>query len=95
MYVATNFAMRARHSHPKQLKKIFDRYVFVQKFSGSGWDDDAKHATNTEEYVDDFVKVRRHVNEHGGLLTVPDIWRRLFALLYYRMSLLGRTGCSL
>ncbi|KAJ7429654.1 hypothetical protein FB451DRAFT_1327687 [Mycena latifolia] len=38
------------------LKKVFDLYLFVQKFSGTGWDDDAKHATNTEGYVADFVK---------------------------------------
>ncbi|KAJ7483107.1 hypothetical protein B0H11DRAFT_2279890 [Mycena galericulata] len=38
------------------LKKIYDLYVFVQKFSGSGWDDEAKHATNTEDYIQDFVK---------------------------------------
>ncbi|KAJ7501624.1 hypothetical protein B0H11DRAFT_1992452 [Mycena galericulata] len=41
---------------PRKLKKIYDLYVFVQKFSGSGWDDEAKHATNTEDYIQDFVK---------------------------------------
>ncbi|KAJ7642902.1 hypothetical protein B0H17DRAFT_1216272 [Mycena rosella] len=38
------------------LKKIFDEYLFVQKYSGTGWDDTAKHATNTAEYVEDFAK---------------------------------------
>ncbi|KAJ7686099.1 hypothetical protein B0H17DRAFT_1137132 [Mycena rosella] len=38
------------------LKKIFDLYLFVQKFSGEGWDDGAKQATNTDEGVANSVK---------------------------------------
>ncbi|KAJ7669155.1 hypothetical protein B0H17DRAFT_1142203 [Mycena rosella] len=46
----------AVHTDIQQLKKIFDEYLFVQKYSGTGWDDVAKHATNTAEYVEDFAK---------------------------------------
>ncbi|KAJ7731926.1 hypothetical protein DFH07DRAFT_968592 [Mycena maculata] len=36
------------------MKDIFDKYLFVEKFSGTGWDAEDKHATNTEEYIKDF-----------------------------------------
>ncbi|KAJ6459860.1 hypothetical protein C8R45DRAFT_1081267 [Mycena sanguinolenta] len=39
------------------MKETFELYMFVAKFSGSGWDNDEKHATNTPEYVADFLKV--------------------------------------
>ncbi|KAJ7083724.1 hypothetical protein B0H15DRAFT_802758 [Mycena belliarum] len=38
------------------LKKIFDLYLYVQKTSGEGWDDEKKLATNTEEGITNFVK---------------------------------------
>ncbi|KAJ7714244.1 hypothetical protein DFH07DRAFT_785813 [Mycena maculata] len=38
-----------------QLKSTFETYVFVAKFSGTGWDDTEKHATSTQEYIDGFV----------------------------------------
>ncbi|KAJ7080904.1 hypothetical protein B0H15DRAFT_803831 [Mycena belliarum] len=38
------------------LKKIFDLYLYVQKTSGEGWDDEKKQATNTEEGITNFVK---------------------------------------
>ncbi|KAJ7745176.1 hypothetical protein B0H14DRAFT_3167463 [Mycena olivaceomarginata] len=31
----------------EDLKKTFELYLFVEKFSGSGWDEDEKHASNT------------------------------------------------
>ncbi|KAJ6613724.1 hypothetical protein B0H10DRAFT_2436313 [Mycena sp. CBHHK59/15] len=37
------------------LKEIFELYLFVEKFSSTGWDDEANHATNTEEYIKDFI----------------------------------------
>ncbi|KAJ7264133.1 hypothetical protein C8J57DRAFT_1230615 [Mycena rebaudengoi] len=33
------------------LKDNFELYLYVAKFSGSGWDDKDKHATNTDEYI--------------------------------------------
>ncbi|KAJ7824201.1 hypothetical protein B0H14DRAFT_3729015 [Mycena olivaceomarginata] len=41
----------------EDLKKTFELYLFVEKFSGSGWDEDEKHASNTPEYIEDFIKV--------------------------------------
>ncbi|KAJ7705890.1 hypothetical protein B0H14DRAFT_3526201 [Mycena olivaceomarginata] len=35
----------------EDLKKTFELYIFVEKFSGSGWDEDEKHASNTPEYT--------------------------------------------
>ncbi|KAF7372233.1 hypothetical protein MVEN_00082800 [Mycena venus] len=43
-------------SKMNNLKEIFEIYLFVEKFSGTGWDDDEKHAVNTKEYIEDFVK---------------------------------------
>ncbi|KAJ7304612.1 hypothetical protein DFH08DRAFT_976600 [Mycena albidolilacea] len=37
--------------------KTFELYLFVEKFSSSGWDEDEKHASNTPEYIKDFIKV--------------------------------------
>ncbi|KAJ7816204.1 hypothetical protein B0H14DRAFT_2602808 [Mycena olivaceomarginata] len=45
-------------------------YVFVAKFSGTGWDNDEKHATNTAEYIADFLKV-------CGPSTFPGTWYTL------------------
>ncbi|KAJ7809884.1 hypothetical protein B0H14DRAFT_2607694 [Mycena olivaceomarginata] len=41
----------------EDLKKTFELYLFVEKFSGSRWDEDEKHASNTPEYIEDFLKV--------------------------------------
>ncbi|KAJ7678576.1 hypothetical protein B0H14DRAFT_3064089 [Mycena olivaceomarginata] len=61
------------------LKEIFDRYVFVQKFSGSGWDPEEKHASNTEAYVTDFVKT--YGNEYARCFNSPcPYWTELDAL---------------
>ncbi|KAJ7232268.1 hypothetical protein C8J57DRAFT_1383955 [Mycena rebaudengoi] len=38
------------------LKEAFELYVFVEKYSGSGWDPDEKHACATDEYIESFVK---------------------------------------
>ncbi|KAJ6545372.1 hypothetical protein B0H19DRAFT_1075700 [Mycena capillaripes] len=51
------------------LKKVFDFYIFVQKFSGSDWDDKKKHTTNTDEYIADFVK--SYGNEYSHCFTTP------------------------
>ncbi|KAJ7703923.1 hypothetical protein B0H17DRAFT_1193855 [Mycena rosella] len=40
------------------LKKVFVLYVFVRKYSGTGWDDEEKHATNTKEYIEELTKTR-------------------------------------
>ncbi|KAJ7797025.1 hypothetical protein B0H14DRAFT_3494216 [Mycena olivaceomarginata] len=40
----------------EDLKKTFELYLFVEKFSSSGWDEDEKHASNTPEYIEDFIK---------------------------------------
>ncbi|KAJ7235953.1 hypothetical protein C8J57DRAFT_1530372 [Mycena rebaudengoi] len=37
------------------LKDNFELYLYVAKFSGSGWDDKDKHATNTDEYITSFL----------------------------------------
>ncbi|KAF8156497.1 hypothetical protein K438DRAFT_350478 [Mycena galopus ATCC 62051] len=37
------------------VKDIFTLYLFVEKFSGMGWDDEEKHAINTPEYVQAFL----------------------------------------
>ncbi|KAJ7076132.1 hypothetical protein C8R43DRAFT_1115793 [Mycena crocata] len=37
------------------LKTTFEEYLFIEKYSGSGWDDDKKHVTNTDEYIQDFL----------------------------------------
>ncbi|KAF7348749.1 Myb-DNA-bind-3 domain-containing protein [Mycena venus] len=37
------------------LKGVFEDYLFVKKFSGTGWDDENKCATNTEDYIEEFV----------------------------------------
>ncbi|KAJ7826171.1 hypothetical protein B0H14DRAFT_1248191 [Mycena olivaceomarginata] len=37
------------------LKGAFEDYLFVKKFSGTGWDDEKKCATNTEDYIEEFV----------------------------------------
>ncbi|KAJ7887048.1 hypothetical protein B0H14DRAFT_3127709 [Mycena olivaceomarginata] len=38
-----------------KLKEIFELYLFVEKFSGTGWDDEEKHAVNTAQYIEDFL----------------------------------------
>ncbi|KAK6971275.1 hypothetical protein R3P38DRAFT_2448596, partial [Favolaschia claudopus] len=40
------------------LKTKYELYMFVKGFSGRGWDDELKYATNTDEYVEDFIRVR-------------------------------------
>ncbi|KAJ7334965.1 hypothetical protein DFH08DRAFT_965698 [Mycena albidolilacea] len=37
------------------LKNILTLYLFVEKFSGTGWDEEEKHAVNTSEYIKDFL----------------------------------------
>ncbi|KAJ7352545.1 hypothetical protein DFH08DRAFT_991437 [Mycena albidolilacea] len=37
------------------LKNILTLYLFVKKFSGTGWDEEEKHAVNTPEYIKDFL----------------------------------------
>ncbi|KAJ7192884.1 hypothetical protein GGX14DRAFT_405940 [Mycena pura] len=41
----------------RQLKGVYEDYQYVLGFSGTGWDDHGKHATNTEEYVEDFIRM--------------------------------------
>ncbi|KAJ6450854.1 hypothetical protein C8R47DRAFT_1230045 [Mycena vitilis] len=38
------------------LQETFALYLFVEKFSGSGWDEAGKHAVNTEQYVEEFAQ---------------------------------------
>ncbi|KAK7027171.1 hypothetical protein R3P38DRAFT_2527177, partial [Favolaschia claudopus] len=40
------------------LKARYELYVFVKTFSGSGWDDHLKYATHTDEFVEEFCRVR-------------------------------------
>ncbi|KAJ7241860.1 hypothetical protein C8J57DRAFT_1477674 [Mycena rebaudengoi] len=37
------------------LKATFEDYLFVKKLSGTGWDDEEKHATGTTDYIDGFA----------------------------------------
>ncbi|KAJ6606941.1 hypothetical protein B0H10DRAFT_1956738 [Mycena sp. CBHHK59/15] len=43
----------------------FELYLFMEKFSGTGWDDEVEHATNTEDYVKDFLAVWLEIWAHG------------------------------
>ncbi|KAJ7678829.1 hypothetical protein B0H14DRAFT_2655706 [Mycena olivaceomarginata] len=38
-----------------KLKSILTLYLFVEKFSGTGWDEEEKHAVNTTEYIKEFL----------------------------------------
>lgn len=70
-----------------QLKKIFVLYIFVRKFTGSGWDDVEHHVTATKDYIEDFLKVCR--NTHSLLSScLLDSRKRLRSLFYYGLSLL-------
>ncbi|KAK7037088.1 Myb-DNA-bind-3 domain-containing protein, partial [Favolaschia claudopus] len=40
------------------LKARYELYVFVKTFSSSGWDDHLKYATHTDEFVEEFCRVR-------------------------------------
>ncbi|KAJ7484945.1 hypothetical protein B0H11DRAFT_1980233 [Mycena galericulata] len=61
------------------LKKIFTLYVFVCKYSGSGWDDEQKHATNTSDYIEEFTKTNG--KDYGRCFTTPcPYWTELDAL---------------
>ncbi|KAK7059468.1 hypothetical protein R3P38DRAFT_2372445, partial [Favolaschia claudopus] len=40
------------------LKARYELYVFVKTFSGTGWDDDLKYPTNTDEFVEEFCRLR-------------------------------------
>ncbi|KAJ7859010.1 hypothetical protein B0H14DRAFT_3446859, partial [Mycena olivaceomarginata] len=42
-------------SKMNDLKEIFELYLFVEKFSGTGWDDEEKHAVNMAQYIEDFL----------------------------------------
>ncbi|KAJ7602756.1 hypothetical protein B0H17DRAFT_1154910 [Mycena rosella] len=62
-----------------QLKKIFVLYVFVRKYSGTGWDNEEKHATNTKEYIEEFTKT--HGKDYTRCFTTPcPYWTPLDAL---------------
>lgn len=50
-----------------QLKEAFELYLFVEKFSGTGWDDENKHAVNTDEYITDFLAVRFHSDTNSTI----------------------------
>ena len=39
------------------MKGTYEDYLFVGKFSGTGWDEEAKHFTNPSILVDEFVAV--------------------------------------
>ncbi|KAJ7158177.1 hypothetical protein C8R46DRAFT_1039775 [Mycena filopes] len=61
------------------LKKIFVHYVFVRKFSGTGWNDKDHHATNTEEYIEGFLTT--HGKEYARCFTTPcPYWTQLDSL---------------
>ncbi|KAJ7723122.1 hypothetical protein B0H14DRAFT_2641998 [Mycena olivaceomarginata] len=61
----TSHSVRAQAAFASQkLKDTSEHYAFVAKFSGSGWDDDEKHATNTDEI---------HCRLHKGLHWKQDI----------------------
>ncbi|KAJ7193234.1 hypothetical protein GGX14DRAFT_405672 [Mycena pura] len=51
----------------KHLKGVYEDYQYVLGHTGTGWNDEAKHATNTAEYVEDFIRT------HG------DQYKRCFA----------------
>jgi hypothetical protein len=51
--------MRVELKRLLQLKATFEDYLFVKKLSGTGWDDEEKHATGTTDYIDGFAAVRR------------------------------------
>ncbi|KAJ7197849.1 hypothetical protein C8J57DRAFT_1737558 [Mycena rebaudengoi] len=61
------------------LKKIFVIYVFVRKYSGTGWNDEDKHATNTKDYIEEFTKT--HGKDYARCFTTPcPYWTQLDAL---------------
>ncbi|KAJ6450811.1 hypothetical protein C8R45DRAFT_1127537 [Mycena sanguinolenta] len=62
------------------MKETFELYVFVAKFSGSGWDNDEKHATKTPEYVADFLKV--HGKDYARCFKSPCPYYDKLDLIY-------------
>ncbi|KAJ7715345.1 hypothetical protein B0H16DRAFT_1477500 [Mycena metata] len=61
------------------LKSTFTLYIFVRKYSGTGWDEDEHHATNTKEYIEDFTKT--HGKEYARCFTTPcPYWTKLNTL---------------
>ncbi|KAJ7204332.1 hypothetical protein GGX14DRAFT_398186 [Mycena pura] len=40
-----------------QIKANYEDYLFVGKFSGTGWDDEAKHFTNVTIVVEEFLEI--------------------------------------
>ncbi|KAJ7713353.1 hypothetical protein B0H14DRAFT_2644838 [Mycena olivaceomarginata] len=46
------------------LKNILTFYLFVEKFSGTGWDEEEKHAVKTTEYIKEFLAIHAHLT-HG------------------------------
>ncbi|KAJ6456677.1 hypothetical protein C8R45DRAFT_1034035 [Mycena sanguinolenta] len=62
------------------MKETLELYVFVAKFSGTGWDNDEKHATNTPEYVADFLKV--HGKDYARCFKSPCPYYDKLDLIY-------------
>ncbi|KAJ7747168.1 hypothetical protein DFH07DRAFT_961136 [Mycena maculata] len=65
------------------LKSTFETYVFVAKFSGTGWDDTEKHATGTQEYIDGFVAT--HGSQYKKCFETSCPYYTMLDSLYDRM----------
>ncbi|KAJ7839270.1 hypothetical protein B0H13DRAFT_2366920 [Mycena leptocephala] len=61
-------------------KEAFEAYLFVEKFSGSGWDDEDEQATNTDEYIEDFIAT--HGKQYAKCFTKPCLYYTLLDSLY-------------
>ncbi|KAJ6584533.1 hypothetical protein B0H19DRAFT_1058941 [Mycena capillaripes] len=55
----------------KKLKKIYDLYVFVKKFSDNGWDEENKYFTNAPQHIEDFVKKHGPEYKHCFSIACP------------------------
>ncbi|KAJ7026447.1 hypothetical protein C8F04DRAFT_1190509 [Mycena alexandri] len=65
------------------LKKISVLYIFVRRFTGTGWNDEDKHATNTKDYIEEFTK------------TPLDPWQGIYPLFHHSLPILDEARCPL
>ncbi|KAF8142635.1 hypothetical protein K438DRAFT_1994725 [Mycena galopus ATCC 62051] len=66
------------------VKDIFTLHLFVEKFSGTGWDDEEKHAINTPKYIEAFLAT--HGKTYARCFKKPCLFYTQLDELYDRIK---------